>query len=81
MGDSPLVEAALWALHHFAHLDQANAQIHCSPVRYSPITFRLAAALNEHIPVGDDEVLDDVNDHAGRYPEDRGRIELEAPTT
>jgi hypothetical protein len=81
MGDSPLVEAAYWALEHFAHLDQANACIHCSPVRYSPITVRLAQALEEHIPRGDSEPLDDVLDHVGRYPLDPGRIELDPKET
>ena len=64
---------------HFAHLDHSNAAIHSAAVRYSPITFRLAEALNEmrFEAVPADEVsrllLDEVLAHLGTYPEDTGR--------
>jgi len=70
----------LWeCFRHFAHLDGANAAVHCSPVRYSPITFRLAEALNAGYLNDSDsdmlvELLDEVLRHRGRYPEDVGRI-------
>lgn len=68
-------EAVLWAFEHFYHLDKANACIHCSPVRFSPITFRLAEVLQRGWPEGEDwtqemaEVLHDL----GKYTEDPGR--------
>lgn len=59
-------------LRHFAHLDESNAAIHCAPVRYSPITFRLAEVLlleyNDQDPL-----VNKVIDHHGEYEEDKGR--------
>ena len=70
-----LLEAATWALAYFEHYDTANAAVHCAPVRYSPITFRLARALNEVWPEGEEPTpeLFDVLNHDGAYPEDTGR--------
>lgn len=51
---STLREAALWSLQHFEARDQANAKIHCAPVRYSPITLRLALALRDSWPQNED---------------------------
>jgi hypothetical protein len=70
-----LREAALWSLQHFEALDRANAQIHCAPVRYSPITFRLAMALRESWPQDEDitEEMANVLHHQGQYAEDPGR--------
>jgi hypothetical protein len=70
---------------HFAHLDHSNAAVHCSPVRYSPITFRLMEALEGHQLRPADPVEDqvsamlwhDVKQHSGKYREDVGRIELD----
>jgi hypothetical protein len=68
-----LAEAALWAFEFFYHQDCANAQMHCAPVRFSPITFRLAQGLTSvgyrdtHLAVA--EVMDDL----GEYAEDEGR--------
>ena len=61
-------------LRHFVHLDESNAAIHCVPVRYSPITFRLA----EHLADQDSEQFEDpivqaVLNHVGQYEEDKGR--------
>lgn len=63
-----------WCLLHFVGLDEANAAIHTAPVRYSPITFRLAELLE------DDAVESDVLaaarrvlSHRGLYEEDKGR--------
>lgn len=71
---------------HFYHLDQSNASFHCSTVRYSPITFRLAEFIQSittpatalPIPgtlemVWDDKRLNDVWNHMGQYEEDPGR--------
>ena len=70
-----LKEAALWAFLHFEAMDRANAQIHCAPVRYSPITFRLGRALREAWDEGEDipEEMQWVGQHDGLYAEDPGR--------
>ena len=71
-----LPNVAYHAFAHFYHQDLANAHTHCSPVRFSPITFRLAEALAEwdesigHQPA---ESVRHVLDHRGQYTEDRGR--------
>lgn len=59
---------------HFYGLDHSNAAVHCAPVRYSPITFRLAEALtgdavNEPWSAHTEEVMS----ARGAYPEDPGR--------
>lgn len=64
-------EALWWAFIHFYHTDMANAAIHTSPVRFSPITFRLAEQLRSADMVSE-EVLE-VESHAGKYEEDKGR--------
>jgi hypothetical protein len=73
-----LQEAALWALEHFKALDEANAKIHCAPVRYSPLTFRLAEALCEELEKGGEDVewpmaVSTVIIEVGKYQEDPGR--------
>jgi len=78
MGDE--LELIWLCFSHFAHLDHSNAAIHAQPVRYSPITFRLAAWLRaadaerSSRVIIDDSLLLDVLDHFGAYPEDRGRV-------
>lgn len=70
----PLIEAALWAFEHFEATDRANAKVHCAPVKYSPITFRLARALREVWPSGDyTDAMMNVYAHDGAYGEDKGR--------
>jgi len=66
-----LAEAADWALVHFLAADNSNAAIHTAPVRYSPITFRLAEALHEE--GYDSAAVDEVLSHSGKYEEDKGR--------
>lgn len=40
------MEPVLWeCLRFFAHRDEANAAVHCAPVRWSAITERIAEAL------------------------------------
>ena len=74
----------LWeCFRHFVHLDESNAAVHCSPVRYSPITFRLAEVLDAtevppDLSVVNGQLLDAVMTHRGAYPEDMGRIEMDA---
>lgn len=78
VADVPNVSEVLWqSFRHFLHLDESNAAVHTAPVRYSPLTFRLAEAL-----VGCFEPLDNgpkdaavrrVMDDRGAYEEDLGR--------
>jgi hypothetical protein len=65
---------------HFVHFDHSNAAMHCAPVRYSPITSRLAEHLDgmpndirDFIPPNGIPLLDDVLKHKGAYEEDKGR--------
>ena len=68
------LEALNWAfLYHF-HTDCANAAVHCAPVRFSPITFRLYDAVIANLP--EDEWSNEIHvvmTHYGNYEEDRGR--------
>lgn len=68
-------EALLWCLDHFEALDRANACIHCAPVRYSPLTFRIADALAEDWTPGDEmpAAMKRVRGHRGAYDVDPGR--------
>jgi len=85
--DRAQIHTGTWhAFLHFYHQDQANASFHCSTVRYSPITFRLAEFIRSittpatalPIPgtlemVWDDKRINDVWQHQGQYEEDPGR--------
>jgi hypothetical protein len=75
-------ETLLWSFRQNYHADKMNAAIHTAPVRFSPITFRLAETLGDIIDadgmtdgdLGKDygpvhEVLRD----KGAYAEDVGR--------
>jgi hypothetical protein len=64
-----------WALSHHYHSDLANAAVHTSPVRFSPLTFRLAELYQTMIPGTKSEHVRHVLSHANTYPEDRGRVE------
>jgi len=75
-----IAELLFQCLRHFVHLDESNAAIHCAPVRYSPITFRLAETLmRESVETGaflagvDDKTVQAVLSHIGQYEEDTGR--------
>jgi hypothetical protein len=68
-------DGPFWAFTHFYNMDKANAAMHCAPVRFSPITFRLAEFLRSTMPLlslHSPEYVE-VMDHLGRYPEDSGR--------
>lgn len=64
-----------WCFTHFYHLDMANAAIHNAPVRYSPITFRLAERLDGYdLGSGIQQAaVSNVMRDKGRYAEDTGR--------
>lgn len=70
------IDPIQWAFLQNYHLDKSNACVHCSPVRFSPITFRLYQALNNLWPQDEDitQEMAEVRDHVGAYQEDRGRI-------
>lgn len=81
-GSSPaaqmqLAGAAAWALEHFEAADRANAAIHMSQVRYSPVTFELAEALEAAGARG--LAISRVLEHRGRYALDRGRVADDEP--
>lgn len=68
---SALIGPAYVAFLHFYHADNANAQFHVADTRYSPITFRLAEALEGM--VNDPGEIEEVLSHRGQYEEDPGR--------
>lgn len=69
------IGAMTWAFEYFEAMDCANSKIHCAPVRYSPITFRLIEALMMLWPNEEDitEEMARVLQHKGQYEEDKGR--------
>jgi hypothetical protein len=68
-------EETLWSFLYFYHMDKANACIHCSPVRFSPLTFRLCDAVMSDWPKDDDipEAIAEVRSHRQTYELDTGR--------
>jgi len=68
-------DVLLWAFEQNYHADKMNAAVHCAPVKFSPLTFRLADALFEAWPDDDDITgeLHEVRSHKGRYALDPGR--------
>jgi len=65
----------LWhCLRQNVHLDESNAAVHTAPVRYSPLTFRIAEYLWNHFPSYRSQVeLAKVAADWGSYNEDPGR--------
>lgn len=71
-----MIDPVQWAFLQNYHLDKSNACVHCSPVRFSPITFRLWSLLLVLWPEDEDITMEmaEVKQHIGMYKEDRGRI-------
>ena len=70
----PLHDILWHCLRQNVHLDESNAAIHTAPVRYSPITFRLAEYLWNHFPSYRNRIeLAAVAADLGSYDEDTGR--------
>ena len=69
------LEILSWSFQQNYHLDKSNACIHCAPVRFSPITFRLCQVLLVIWPENEDitSELAEVRDHLNKYEEDKGR--------
>jgi hypothetical protein len=65
------IDALDWAFIHVYHEDKSNAAMHCAPVKFSPITFRLAEALETAI--NDLPEVEEVLAHKGLYALDPGR--------
>jgi hypothetical protein len=69
-----IVEAAWWAFLFFYHHDESAAKIHCAPVKFSPITFRLAESLALYASdLKNEPEIIQVLAHVGKYEDDRGR--------
>lgn len=65
-----------WCFDYFFHMDEANAQVHCAPVKFSPITFRLMQAIMDKADENGQDVTQEVmlvKRHQGLYAEDVGR--------
>lgn len=69
------LDAIQWAFLHFYYMDKANACMHCAPVKFSPLTFRLLDALAGLWPEDEDwsQMMAEVRDHRGSYDPDPGR--------
>ena len=69
------MDVMTWAFNQNYHLDKSNACVHCAPVRFSPITFRLMEELLVGWIEGEDITpeLAEVRSHHGQYEEDKGR--------
>lgn len=71
-----LVELLVWCFRQNFHLDHSNACVHTAPVRYSPLTFRLAERIQREGVRIDNEHYQDVYTvllDKGLYEEDKGR--------
>jgi len=68
-------EVLLWCFLQNYHLDKSNAAVHCAPVKFSPLTFRIYEALRMLWPDDEDitQEMAEVEHHRGKYEEDKGR--------
>jgi hypothetical protein len=66
-----LIGPAYVAFLHMYHMDTANACMHVADTKFSPITFRLAEALEGL--TNDSGEIEEVMAHRGQYAEDPGR--------
>lgn len=53
-------DVLIWCFEFFKARDEMNAKVHCSPVRWSPITVRVALALgiDSNVPGVEQVILD-----------------------
>ena len=70
-----MIEALLWCFQQNYHLDKSNACVHCAPVKFSPITFKLYTALIELWPIEEDitQEMAEIASHLEMYELDHGR--------
>jgi hypothetical protein len=75
MGTMRTPEVLLWCFQQNYHLDKSNAAVHCAPVRFSPITFRLYETMMDGWPEDEDitQEMAEVRHHQDQYEEDTGR--------
>jgi len=68
-------EVLLWCFQQNYHLDKSNAAVHCAPVRFSPLTFRIYEILAGDWADDEDitQEMAEVRSHYGKYDEDPGR--------
>ena len=66
-------DAILWSFLHFYHMDKANACMHCSPVKFSPLTFRLYEILLAGWVGEELGEMSEVGAHVDTYELDMGR--------
>jgi hypothetical protein len=65
-----------WAFEHMYYMDFANASIHQTSVRFSPLTFSLAEEITEWLDKPSKETMilvSEVMSHKGQYKIDEGR--------
>jgi hypothetical protein len=74
------IDVLTWAFLQNYYLDKSNACVHCSPVRFSPLTFRLYEGLMAAWDFEEDisQEMAEVKQHHLTYPEDRGRVEIDS---
>ena len=73
---NPIHDTVHWAFRQNYHLDKSNAAVHCAPVRFSPLTFRLYETLVEVWPthfIAHTDEMNEVRRHIGEYALDGGR--------
>jgi hypothetical protein len=68
-------EGPWYAFLHLYYMDKANAAVHCAPVWFSPVTFRLAEHLftTNNVDVLLSDEFGEVHAALGAYEEDKGR--------
>jgi hypothetical protein len=70
-----MIDVLLWCFQQNYHLDKSNACVHCAPVKFSPITFKLYTALIEQWPIEEDitQEMAEIASHLEMYELDHGR--------
>lgn len=66
-------ELLVTCLRHFKSVDESNAGIHLAKVKYSPITFALAEAMDPGNGYSYCPDAVEVLSHKGKYKVDKGR--------
>jgi hypothetical protein len=70
-----MVDPVQWAFLQNYHLDKSNACVHCAPVKFSPLTFRLFQTLMNLWGHDEDitQEMAEVRSHLDKYELDPGR--------
>ena len=69
------IDVLMWCFQQNYYLDKSNAAVHCAPVKFSPITFRIAMVLFELWDPHEEWTggMHEVKGHMGQYDWDYGR--------